>query len=303
MHLFLRLMHVFNMAIQLINSDLIVGISEKGAELSSIKSRTNNIEYLWQGNPLFWGRKAPVLFPIVGRLQNDVYELDGKKYHLNQHGFARDYEFKVVRQNETMVSFCLKSDISTRKIYPFDFSLNITYTLNINTIKVTYVVENLNDDSMYFSIGAHPGFNIPLVENTTFGDYYITFTPNNPRIAVPLVGPYLDIRNKTMAQLEKCIPLTWDLFDHDALIFETTGQNTVTIKSDKTEHFVSLSYEDFPYVGIWSPPKKEAPFVCLEPWLGITDTIDANGDLKEKLGIISLEGGQSFSADYSITIG
>jgi len=291
------------MAIQLINKDLNVQICEKGAELSSIRNQKNDIEYLWQGNPSYWGRKAPVLFPIVGRLQNDAYKFNGKEYHLSQHGFARDYTFNVVEQNETMVILSLESDMSTKQIYPFDFRLKIIYTLIHSTIKVTYQIENLGNDCMYFSIGAHPGFNIPIVENTTFEDYYITFTPNTPRTTIPLVGPYLDITNKKVTQLDNGIPLTWDLFDHDAIILETIGQNTLTIKSDKTKHFISLTYENFPFVGIWSPPKKEAPFVCLEPWLGIADTVTASGDLKEKLGIISLEADQSFSAEYSITIG
>lgn len=288
--------------IKLQNQNLIVLVSEKGAELSSIKTRVSGFEYLWQGDSIYWGRKAPVLFPIVGRLKNDQYEIGGLKYNMGQHGFARDYTFVVTGQNDNMVRMSLESDLSTKELYPFDFRLTITYKLDESTIGVTYLVENLDDNTMYFSIGAHPGFNIPLVDNTQFEDYNISFSPNRERSTIPLIGPYIDLSGKTTAEPNGNIALTRVLFDNDALIYETAGKNVLTIQSDKTDHFISLTFEDFPYVGIWSPPKKDAPFVCLEPWFGIADDINANGALKDKLGIIALDGNDSFSCYYSITV-
>lgn len=290
------------MSIQLQNNDLNVIISNKGAELSSVKSLKYELEYLWQGDSSYWSRKAPILFPIVGRLINDQYEFNGNKYNLGQHGFARDYNFKTNKLDDTMVSLFLESDESTKKMYPFDFRLTITYVLDKNSIIITYLVENLGNEMMYFSIGAHPGFNLPLVSNTVFEDYYISFTPNYARETIPLIGPYLDLTSKTITELDR-LALSRDIFDNDALIYGTCGKNTLTIQSDKTNRFISLSYNDFPYVGIWSPPKKAAPFVCLEPWLGIADPINASGNINEKLGIIQLEGGKSFAAEYSITFG
>lgn len=291
------------MSVRLQNEDLIVDIAIEGAELTSIKSKIHALEYLWQADPTYWGRRAPILFPIVGRLKNNVYTYKNVDYPLGQHGFARDFVFKADQKSNTLANFILVSNDLTYKIYPFEFKLTITYELEKSNLKVSYLVENLMNEIMFFSIGAHPGFNVPLTDNTLFEDYKIIFHPNNDRIRIPLSGPYLDLTNKKAEKLDKGISLSRDLFDNDALIYETQSLNTLTIQCDKTERFISLTYEDFPYVGIWSPPKKAAPFVCIEPWLGIADTLDSNGKIEEKLGIISLEAKKSFSAQYSITVG
>ncbi|PKM94678.1 MAG: aldose epimerase [Firmicutes bacterium HGW-Firmicutes-1] len=291
------------MTIQLQNNHLIVLVSEKGAELSSIKSIDTGLEYLWQGNSTYWGRQAPVLFPIIGRLINDQYLIDEQIYPMGQHGFARDYTFRISSQSDTNVSLCLTSDSTTKAIYPYDFNLTITYKLEENTVTVTYLVENPNvKEMMYFSIGGHPGFNVPITEDTKFEDYYLAISPTLSRTIIPLKGPYLDTSNKFLTQTTANLALNRNLFDNDAIIYETKGRNVFSIQSDKTEHSISFTLDDFPYVGIWSPPKKDAPFVCIEPWFGIADEVTASGQLKEKLGIQSLEAMGTFSAHYSITI-
>ncbi|MBT2731377.1 aldose 1-epimerase family protein [Carnobacterium sp. ISL-102] len=289
--------------ISLENSLLTVSISTKGAELQSIKHPTEGIEYLWQGDPTFWGRKAPVLFPIVGRLQNDQYRYKGKTYPLNQHGFARDSEFHVEEQTATMVRLTTYSTPDTKKYYPFDFQLTLIYTLEANTVNVSYLVKNTHaSEELYFSIGGHPGFNVPMTSDTTFEDYYLSFLPRRTRGQIPLDGSYLDLENKTLGQTNTEIALKRTLFNNDALIYETKGKNTFSIHSEKTTHSVSLTFEDFPFTGIWSPPKKEAPFVCIEPWFGIADTTDFTGELNEKLGIQHLKGKEAFSANYTISL-
>ena len=289
--------------ITLKNDRLTVQISAKGAELQSIKNNNDELEYLWQGDPDFWGRKAPVLFPIVGRLKDDEYKYKGNTYSLNQHGFARDLRFQIEEQTDTTARLTTYSTEETKAYYPFDFQLSLTYTLEKNTINVSYLVKNTHpSEDLYFSIGGHPGFNIPMTDDTTFEDYYLSFLPREARRKIPLVGPYLDLDNKTLAQTNTEIDLRRPLFDHDALIYETKGKNIFSISSEKTTRSVSLTFENFPYTGIWSPPKTEAPFVCIEPWFGIADAIDFAGQLNDKLGIQHLKGTESFSANYTISI-
>ena len=289
--------------IKLENETLTVTILTKGAELTSIKRKDNKIEYLWQADPKYWGRHAPVLFPFVGRLKEDRYEVDGKTYPMGQHGFARDCEFEIMHQTASTVTLKLSDSPSTKERYPYAFHLLITYTLADNTVTTAYRVENpASDKSLYFSIGAHPGFNIPLTTDTIFEDYYFSFSPRKTRTTIPLSGAYLNTPCKTLAQTNTDIALTRSLFDNDAMIYETKGENIFTIKSEKTEHSVAVRFVDFPYVGIWSPPQTDAPFVCIEPWFGIADDMNATGKIEEKLGIQTLAPQKSFEAAFEITV-
>ncbi len=289
--------------IKLENQYITVTISEKGAEQTSLKNKQTGIEYLWQGDPAFWNRHAPVLFPFVGRLKDNQYEYENKTYTMSQHGFARDRVFEVTSQSETSTTLSLLSDEESKEVYPFDFRLSITYQLEDESVKVSYQVENVDQEKpMYFSIGGHPGFNVPITEDTTFEDYYLSFSPKRSRTIIPLKGAYIDYENRTLGQTNTDIALRWRLFDEDALIYETKNKNVFSILSDKTTHGLSFSFEGFPYVGIWSPAKLEAPLVCIEPWYGIADTSDASGKLEEKLGIQHLKAGETFDCDYTISI-
>lgn len=288
--------------IKLENDFITVIISEKGAEQTSLKNKQTGIEYLWQGEPAYWKRQAPVLFPFVGRLKDDQYEYENKTYSMSQHGFARDRVFEVTNQSETEVTLSLSSDAESKEVYPFDFCLSISYQLNEETVKVSYKVENINQDKpMYFSIGGHPGFNVPLTDDTTFEDYYLSFSPKRSRTVIPLKGAYIDYENRTLGQTNTDIALRWSLFSEDALIYETKNKNVFSILSDKTKHGISISFEGFPYVGIWSPAELNAPLVCIEPWYGIADTNDASGQLEEKLGIQKLKAGEVFDCAYIIS--
>lgn len=289
--------------IKLENDYITVSISEKGAEQTSLKNKQTGLEYLWQGDSSYWKRQAPVLFPFVGRLKEDQYQYENKTYSMSQHGFARDRVFDVTSQSEAEVTLSLLSDKESKEIYPFDFRLSITYQLDKETVNVGYKVENINQDKpMYFSIGGHPGFNVPLTDNTTFEDYYLSFSPKRSRTVIPLKGAYIDYENRTLGQTNTDITLRWSLFSDDALIYETKNKNVFSILSDKTKHGISVSFTDFPYVGIWSPAKLEAPLVCIEPWYGIADTADASGLLEEKLGIQHLQAGEVFNCDYTIAV-
>lgn len=290
------------MPIVLKNEQLTVEVNPQGAELTSIKDNHSEIEYLWSADKAFWGRHAPVLFPIVGKLKDDQYQLGGQTYQMTQHGFARDGFYDVVSQTDKAVSLRLESSADTRKLYPFDFTLTITYTLEENTVRTSYHVENGSQEVLPFSIGAHPGFNVPLVENTTFDDYYLSFSPRKTRTMIPLVGPHIDLNGRTLGQTNTEISLNRALFKNDALIYETKGENTFSIQSDKTEHGIDVTFKDFPYTGIWSPYHTEAPFVCIEPWFGIADSIDSTGQFLEKIGLQKLDPNHEFETYFDITV-
>lgn len=277
-------------------------IDSYGAELQSLYSKEHKIEYLWQGDPEFWGRRAPVLFPFVGSLKDHQYTHQGQTYQLGQHGFARDMEFSLVEKKPDEVTFVLKSNEETKRIYPFDFQLFISYQLGGDGLTTAYRVVNESEAEMYFSIGGHPAFNVPLEEDLSFEDYYLKTSPMKSRIQIPLVGPLIDIDNRTLGQTNATIAFTRDLFENDALIYETIGLNAFTIASDKSPHQLTLSFNNLPFVGIWSPYGKEAPFVCIEPWSGIADSVDASGELSEKFGIQKLGIKEEFSSKYAITV-
>lgn len=286
------------------NDFLTVTASPAGAELTSVKNNLTGVEYLWQADPKVWKRHAPVLFPIVGKLQNDAYTFEGKTYHMTQHGFARDREFDVLAQSETQVSFVLRDDDETRAMYPFAFELVITYTLDNNLVHVDYQVTNPDTKQvMYFAIGAHPGFNIPVTDDTKFTDYYMSFEPKKSRVQIPLVaGKGIDYAHRTLAATDVNQALNHEFFKDDAVIYELNGRTKFSIVSDKTKHGVSLSVSDAPFMGVWSPYPTTGDFVCIEPWWGIADTIEHKGDFTDKLGINTLEPGAQITHSYSISI-
>ena len=278
-----------------------VTIKHHGAEISSFKLKENNLEFIWQADPNYWGRHAPILFPVVGRLKENKYSYQGTEYHMGQHGFARDMAFEVEEKSANKVTFLLTDNEETLKVYPFSFELRLSYELIGQELEVGYDVRTQSEE-MFFAIGGHPAFNVPLVEDSKFDDYYIHFAPSKSRFLLPLKGPYVDLKEKTLAQTNTSIQLHREFFKNDAFILETVGENTFSILSDKTEHGISLSYHDLPYVGIWTPYHNDAPFVCIEPWAGIADTLETTGKIEEKLGINKLVPGEVFERSYKIKI-
>lgn len=281
-----------------------VKINQKGAEIVSVKDQKGT-EYIWGANKEYWKRHAPILFPIVGRLQDDDYIYDGNSYHMYQHGFARDSEFEIESHNKTEVNFMLHSNAATRKIYPFNFNLSIHYELDEHTIAVEMVVENINPDPMYFSLGAHPGFNVPLFpKRETFDDYSVSVAPKHDYKIVRIdQNGYSNIKHPVEKTLDNPLQLKRDLFKHDAKVLDVSDneQTTVMLQSDVTDHGVALTAYDCKYIGIWSTYPKEAPFVCLEPWWGIADEEESTGFLKDKADISKLDPNESLNANFDIT--
>ncbi|HAA0417196.1 TPA_asm: aldose 1-epimerase family protein [Listeria monocytogenes] len=289
--------------IKLENEVLLVEMKTAGAELTRIFHKDTGLEYLWNADSKFWGRHSPVLFPTVGRLVEDTYLVDGKPYHLGQHGFARDRDFQVIEQTEKSVRFELDADEDSLAVYPYKFKLSIIYTIEKNTVAVSYEVENTDNKRIYFSIGAHPAFNLQLTDGTTFEDYYLDFGTEENLETLCLEGPYRSGEiKKVVDKPAQYLPLSYDLFKNDALIFEALKQKEMTIKSDKTPHFVKVSFPEFPFVGVWTA-KPGTPFLCIEPWYGIADGAGESVELRDKAGIEHLEPEAVFASEYEITVG
>lgn len=276
------------------NSTLKASIKHSGAELFSIKDNQNN-EYIWEGNPDFWGKHSPVLFPIVGTLKNNTYKIKDKEYNLSRHGFARDMEFELIDKTENKAVFSLKSSAETLKKYPFEFELQLIYTLNENSLDLEYKVINKGEEKMPFSIGAHPAIALP----DNFEDYAIKFEKEENLKYNLLENDLISSKTKVLETSSGIIPLNYELFKNDALVFKTLESKSLTILKNANP-YIQVDYKDFPSLGIWT--KENAPFICIEPWFGYSDTADNSGDLFKKEGILVLDAGQKFHSQFSIKV-
>lgn len=285
--------------IYLSNSSIKASFKLKGAELSSLL--LNDKEYIWQADPSIWNRHAPVLFPIVGKLVDDTYYVEGKPYHLPQHGFARDSTFTLVENKDNTVKFLLGSDEQTLKIYPFSFNLYISYTLLEQSLYVKFEVENPSKETILFSIGGHPAFNCPLEPNSeAFDDYVIDFHDGSKeKQTYPLNGPYLAKGRHTLPLDDGKLPLHYALFKNDAVIIDSEIPAKVSVRSKKTGAGFFMEYGEFRWLGIWTKTEG-AGFLCLEPWNGIADADDYDQDFNKKPGINHLAAGETYTASYEM---
>ncbi|WP_310377580.1 aldose 1-epimerase family protein [Flavobacterium sp.] len=282
------------MTITISNGNLTAQINPVGAELQSLKSNTN-VEYIWEGNPEFWGKHSPVLFPIVGTLKKNTYQYNAIDYHLTRHGFARDLSFEIMELKEDCVIFSLQASKETLKNYPFDFELQLIYTLVENSLNIQYKVLNNGINQMPFSIGAHPAFAL----SRDFENYAIEFEQDETLNYFLLENDLISNKTKNITLVDKKIPLTYRLFENDALIFKKLQSNTLTIIHN-LKPFLRVNFHDFPNLGIWT--KINAPFVCIEPWHGYSDVLNSNGNLFEKEGMQILNPNEVFLTQYSIDV-
>lgn len=276
------------------NLNLRAQIKHLGAELFSLKNNENK-EYIWEGSPAFWGKHSPILFPIVGTLKNNMFYYQGKEYHLSRHGFAREIEFKLIEKSENSATFSLTSSMETRKVYPFDFELQICYSLEENKLNINYKVINNNVSIMPFSIGAHPAFALPKL----FENYSLSFEHNEVLTSYQLENDLLSDTTDIIEMTDNEVPLTYSLFEKDALIFKKLKSKSITILENKNP-LLRVRFNNFPNLGIWT--KSNAPFLCIEPWLGYSDTIHSSGNILEKEGIQLLEANQSLKYSFNIEI-
>jgi galactose mutarotase-like enzyme len=280
--------------ISLSNDVISAQINTLGAELCSLKN-TENIDFIWEGDPAYWGKHSPVLFPIVGTLKNNTYTHNNEEYILTRHGFARDMEFELVDQTANTATFSIQSNSTTLASYPFQFELQIQYTLFHSTLEIAYKVINKDNSAIPFSIGAHPAFALP----GNFENYSIEFEKVEPLEYTLLENDLVSTQTETIATNSNFVPLTHKLFERDALIFKKLESKSLTI-IEKEIPRLKVHFEDFPNLGIWT--KVGAPFLCIEPWFGYSDTTETNGNLFEKEGIIVLKSTDTFQTKFCIEI-
>lgn len=287
--------------ITLENDQLKIQVKTKGAEADSIYSKEFNLEYLWSGDAKFWNKKSPILFPIVGTLKQNTYYYNNKAYIMTRHGFARDMDFTVTEQSETSATLTLTDDGNTNRNFPFPFLLDVVYSIAANNVEVKYRVTNKGDENMYFSIGAHPAFKVPLDKKLVYQDYYFEFEQiedaykwmvSKDGLIEPTTVPFLINTN--------ILHITKDLFRNDALVFKYLNSHKVKLKSNKSKHGVEVSYPGFPFLGLWAAPG--ADFVCIEPWCGIADATTSKQELINKEGINLLTPSQVFQRTWSIRL-
>lgn len=274
---------------------------EHGAELCSLRRKDHNQEYIWQGNPDIWGRHAPVLFPIVGKLRANQYSYQGNRYHLPQHGFGRDKKWEIADSNTDTLSFRLTDDAETRENYPFPFEFIIRYQLKVDHLLTSYLIRNTGEEEMLFSVGGHPAFVCPLKDGEQFSDYYLQFEIAETTSREMLEHGLRTGEEKEVLKNQATLELSHELFRHDALILKDLQSGRVELRSKKHEHGVAVSFKNFPYLGVWSKAG-DAPFVSIEPWFGVADKKNTEGELGTKEGIQRLAPRQNFEAGFQIKV-
>lgn len=272
------------------NDQLKAAIHSKGAELQSLVHK-NGLEYMWSGDAAYWGKHSPILFPIVGTLKDDTYFYKGKAYKLPRHGFARDMEFTAEQVSEQEAVFTLSDNEQTRAVYPFAFQLQLKYRLRENHLLCSYAVINTGDDNLYFSVGGHPAFALPLEQGASYDDYFLSFSETEPLMRYKLHNGLITDDKERLETISNehgmRLPLTPSLFYDDAIVLKHLQNHNTTLASDKHPHGLTFGFTGFPFLGIWAA--KDAPFICIEPWCGITDNVSHDQKLENKEGIIELQ--------------
>ena len=285
------------------NAKVRVEFSDKGGEMQSLVNKASGREYLWQGNPEFWAGRAYNLFPICGRLTDGIYIYKGKTYEMNLHGFVRNSMMQVNKKSDTEIAFTLVSDDEIRKQYPFDFTYTVTYILEDTRVKTVYDIVNNGNETMYFAVGGHPGFNVPINDGECFEDYYLEFDCVKPMEWMQMTPLFYTGKNIPYPMTDgKIIELTHDLFSEDARFF-TNMCKKVTMKSRKSDSYVRLEYPQMRNLGIWHKPKTQAPYICIEPWSSVPSYDGKVDDLETKNQMESLPAKEAYQGGFDIVIG
>lgn len=284
------------------NETVEIQIQSKGAELKSLKRRSDGTEYLWNADPAFWGRTSPVLFPFVGGVKNKEYRTKGQTFSMGQHGFARDMEFALLSQTNEEIWFELVSSEETLARYPYQFALKLGYRIEGRQVIVQWKVENPGRENLPFSIGGHPAFYCPIDPGTSQSECFVDFGDVDEIASTRISEKGLAAKDKDVYRLtEGRLALEEHLFDHDALVVEDRQTNTVSLcGKDKIPYLKVIM--DAPLFGVWSPPGKKAPFVCIEPWYGRCDDEDFEGTLEERKWGNLIGPGGTWSASYVIEV-
>lgn len=285
------------------NERFTVKVKDMGAELCSIYDKENNRELIWNADPKWWNRHAPVLFPSVGACHNGQYLYKGKHYKMKQHGFARDMKFEYIGLEENTIIHRLTATPETREVYPFDFSLEVRHSLTKEGLAVGWHILNNENEQMFCTIGAHPAFMVPAGNEGKQKDYKLTFEGQEKLefIRINSEEGTAVYKEKNVLGLENGeYTIGEHLFDDGVLIFEDNQVEHIGIKFPDGRKYITIHCEGYPYTGIWTKPG--APFICIEPWYGRCDNEDFEGELETKTGVLKLEPGEEFAAAYFIEI-
>lgn len=286
------------------NDYLRVQVDSKGAELKSIKKQKDeqNVEYLWQLNPDIWERQAPLLFPIIGRLKDEEYICNGKAYKIQIHGFARFSEFKVKRISDCEIAFILYDSPGTISVFPFKFKLTVIYRLSENRIIKEHIVENKSDETMYYEIGGHEGYNLALNEGEKMEDYYIDFNgADEIETYTSDENVMLNKDKKTIALENGKLFLSPEVFKNDALIIDTFNKRSIELKNTKNSRSVKVDFNDFMYLGIWTKYMR-SNYVCIEPWSSLPDCNYLGKEIEKKQDIRIVRANEKEKLTYTISI-
>lgn len=284
------------------NEKLTVQVNQYGAGLWSVKDAAGT-EYLWQGDPKYWEDRSPILFPYIARLTNGKYILDGKEYQMDIHGFAKDSMFEVAKQSEDEIVFRLTDTENTYAQYPYHFAFEVNYKIEGNRLDVTFHVENKDSKTMYFGVGGHPGFNVPLQEGEKFEDYYLEFSGAGVARKELFSDDCFVLEKTEDFPLEegKKLSLKHELFDNDAIILSSMPKQVI-LRSKTGDKSVCVSYEDMDYLGLWHWPKTDAPYICIEPWSSLPSRKDIVEDLAQQQNLRKLGSGEFTDIHWSIEI-
>lgn len=270
-----------------------------GGELKSVIRKDSNREYMWYGNPKYWGRTSPVLFPIVGTLRNNTYRFKDKEYKMSSHGFARDMEHTLVSQTENEIWFELRQNAETLGKYPFEFVLNLGYRLEGDRLEVLWKVTNPSKDELLFSIGAHPAFLCPIHGEKSKAGYYLAFGGTDEIRHHGNKGGLAIKEDLRLKLTDGRVKITEEFFDRSTFMIEDKQTSLVAIEDPEGRRFIEVDF-DTPLFAIWSSEGKNAPFICIEPWFGMCDWDGFEGSFEEKSYMQKLAGGEEFNASYGI---
>ena len=280
------------------NERLSVSIEERGAEPCSI--HYDGVEYLWQADAAYWPRHAPVLFPVVGALHDDYYIFNQKVYRMGRHGFARDKMFSAVRSSDTTAVLRLSSDEETMAVYPFRFDFEVIYDVQDAILTCRYRIRNPGSAPLFFSVGGHPAFNVPLRPGLRYEDYFLEFEDDQVLHRHRLQDGLVSSATEAIPLAGKRLPLKKELFYQDAIVLKDLRSHEISLRSDQDARGLRFRFSGFPYFGIWAA--KGAPFVCLEPWCGVADGVDHDHHFETKEGIQILAPGDAWEIQWSVVL-
>lgn len=283
------------------NDKLEISVRRLGAELTSLRTTDDNTEFLWQGDARYWKGQSTILFPIIGRLPDGMFELDGKLYEMEAHGFARDSEFELVESRPDMLVYRISWSDETLRQYPYKFEFHVKYKIEGNILRHRFMVENHDDRTILFSVGGHPGFNCPLYKNEKMEDYRFVFEKHEKLQRRIKREKLLSGKREWFLNDEKEIGISHSLFYNGAVILDGVRSNWLEIRNSRNSRIIKVGFKGFPYLGIWST-QNDAPFVCIEPWFGIDSSEGDSLDITKKEGLQRLMPGACFECEYSIII-